>query len=227
MLRVDVSFFALYRERAGRNLLSLELTPGATVSQAVEEVRRLFPDLAPPSVDIVVAVNTEYADPGLVLKEGDDLALIPPVSGGASMLEIIHEPLMPEAITAKVRKDTNGAVVTFLGTTRIFAEGKKVLYLEYEAYTEMALNKMEEIRREIQSQWNVEDVAISHRIGRVDIGEISLVVAVASPHRKEAFYACHQIVDRLKETVPIWKKEFFEDGYHWVACEEHEQTLTR
>ena len=226
-MKVDVHFFALYRERAGRNLLSLELMPGATVSQAVEEVRRLFPDLAPPSVDIVVAVNAEYADSGLVLREGDDLALIPPVSGGASMLEITHEPLNPEEITAKVRKDTNGAVVTFLGTTRLFAEGKKVLYLEYEAYTDMALNKMEEIRREVQSQWKVEDVAISHRIGRVDIGEISLVVAVASPHRKEAFHACHQLVDRLKETVPIWKKEFFVDGYHWVACEEHEHTLTR
>ena len=226
-MKVTVHLFALYRERAGLDQFSLELAPGATVSGLVEEVRRLYPGLAPPTVDIVVAVNTDYADPGLVLRDGDDIALIPPVSGGESMIEITHEPLNPEGTTAKVRKDTNGAVVTFLGTTRLYAEGRKVIYLEYEAYPEMALKKMEQIRQEIQSEWNIEDVAISHRIGRVDIGEISLVVAVAAPHRKEAFYACHQAVDRLKETVPIWKKEFFEDGYHWVACEGHEHTLVQ
>ena len=143
------------------------------------------------------------------------------------MIEITRQPLKPEEITAKVRKDTNGAVVTFLGVTRLFAEGKKVLHLEYEAYEEMALKEMEKIRQEIQSEWNIEDIAIAHRIGRVDIGEISLVVAVASPHRKEAFNACHRAVDRLKETVPIWKKELFEDGYHWVACEEHEQPVSQ
>ena len=220
-------FFALYRERAGRNQLSLELVPDATVSQMVDEIRVLFPGLAPPAVDIVVAVNTEYANPNLVLRDGDDIALIPPVSGGQTMIEITRHPLKPEEVTAKVRKDTNGAVVTFLGTTRLFAEGKVVLYLEYEAYEEMALQEMGKIRQEIQSEWNIEDIAISHRIGRVDIGQISLVVAVASPHRKDAFYSCHQAVDRIKETVPIWKKEFFEDGYHWVACEGHEHTVVR
>ena len=226
-MKVKVRFFALYRERAGLNHLSLELGPGATVSHLVEEIRRLFPDLAPPTVDIVVAVNTDYASPDTALCDGDDIALIPPVSGGDDMIEITHQPLKPEEITAKVRKDTNGAVVTFLGTTRLFAEGRKVIYLEYETYEEMALKEMEKIRREIQSEWDLEDVAIAHRIGRVDIGEISLVVAVASPHRKEAFYACHQAVDRLKERVPIWKKESFEDGYHWVACEDHEHTLVQ
>ena len=143
------------------------------------------------------------------------------------MIEITYEPLVPESVTAKVRSDTNGAVVTFLGITRLYAEGKRVLHLEYEAYVQMALKELERIRRDIQSEWNLEDVAIAHRIGRVDIGEISLVVAVASPHRKEAFEACHAAVDRLKAQVPIWKKEFFEDGYHWVACEGHEHTLVR
>ena len=141
------------------------------------------------------------------------------------MIEITRQALKPEEITTKVRRDTNGAVVTFLGTTRLFAEGRKVLYLEYEVYEEMALKEMEKIRREIQIEYSIEDIAIAHRIGRVDIGEISLVIAVASPHRKEAFHACHQAVDRLKERVPIWKKEYFEDGYHWVACQEHEHTL--
>ena len=226
-MEVEVHFYALYHERAGRKQLTVGLESGATVSEMVQEIRRLFPELAPPSVEIVVAVNSEYATPGTVLSDGDDVALIPPVSGGQDMIEITRQSLRPEEVTAKVRKDTNGAVVTFLGTTRLFAEGQKVLYLEYEAYEQMALKELEKIRGEIQSRWDVEDIAISHRIGRVDIGEISLVVAVASAHRKEAFHACHQAVDRLKETVPIWKKEYFEDGYHWVACEDHEHSLVQ
>ena len=221
-MEVTVHFFALYRERAGMGRRSMDLPPGASVSRLVEEVRSLYPGLAPPTVNIVVAVNTEYAEPDLVLHEGDRVALIPPVSGGEEMIRITHDPLVPEEITARVRKDTNGAVVTFLGVTRMFAEGKTVVRLEYEAYEEMALSEMAKIREEMQSRWGIEDVAIAHRIGRVDIGQISLVVAVASPHRKEAFLACHEIVDRIKETVPIWKKEFFEDGYHWVSCEDHE-----
>tara|TARA_B100000315_G_C14574561_1_gene587296 strand:+ start:1050 stop:1511 length:462 start_codon:yes stop_codon:yes gene_type:complete len=137
-------------------------------------------------------------------------------------VELTHQPLDPERITAQVRQDTNGAVVTFLGTTRNSFEGKRVLKLEYEAFEEMALKKLEEVRREIQAQFGVEDIAIAHRIGTVPIGEISLVIAVASPHREKAFYACHKAVDQLKAIVPIWKKEVFEDGSRWVACEDHE-----
>lgn len=225
-MKVKVCFFALYRERAGISQLDLELGAGSTVRQMVAEVRRLFPALAPPAVDIAVGVNSEYAGPDTVLSDGDEIALIPPVSGGAPMIEITEAPIDPAEITAKVRKDANGGVVTFLGTTRLFAEGQKVLYLEYEAYPQMALKEMEKIRREIQAEWNIEDISITHRIGRVDIGGISLVVAVASPHRKEAFLACHQAVDSLKERVPIWKKEFFEGGqHHWVACEDREHAL--
>jgi molybdopterin synthase catalytic subunit len=138
------------------------------------------------------------------------------------MIEITYQPLDPERITSEVRKDTNGAVVTFLGTTRVFSEGKRVVKLEYEAYEEMALKKLEEVRQEMRAEFGIDDVAIAHRIGPVDIGQISLVVAVASPHRKEAFLACHKVVDRVKEIVPIWKKEVFEDGSRWVACEDHE-----
>ena len=138
------------------------------------------------------------------------------------MIVLTHDPLDPAGITNAVQQDTNGAVVTFLGTTRDNFEGKRVLHLEYEAYEEMAVKKLEEIRQEVQAEFGIEDIAIAHRIGSVPIGEISLVVAVASPHRKEAFFACHRLVDRLKETVPIWKKEVFEDGSRWVACEDHE-----
>jgi len=138
------------------------------------------------------------------------------------MIEVTHEPLDPEAVTRKVVKDTNGAIVTFLGTTRDNFEGKRVITLEYEAFEEMAVKKLEEIRQGLMAEFQIEDIAIAHRIGRVDIGQISLVVAVASPHRKEAFLACHEAVDRLKATVPIWKKEIYEDGSRWVACEDHD-----
>ena len=138
------------------------------------------------------------------------------------MIELTAEKLDPEKVTAKVRRDSNGAVVTFLGTTRDNFEGKRVLTLEYEAFDEMALKKLEEVRQELIAEFGLDDLAISHRTGAVAIGEISLVVAVGSPHRKDAFYACHKAVDRIKEVVPIWKKEVYEDGSRWVACEDHE-----
>ena len=133
------------------------------------------------------------------------------------MFEITYDLLTPEAITERVKADNNGAVITFAGTTRRYTDGKKVLYLEYEAYRPMADKKLEEIEGEIRDRWNIWNVAITHRLGRVEVGEVSLVVAVASPHRKEAFEACQYAVDRVKEVVPIWKKEFFEDhAPRWV-----------
>ena len=138
------------------------------------------------------------------------------------MIELTKKPLDPEKITAKVRRDTNGAVVTFLGTTRDNFEGRTVLTLEYEAFDEMAVKKLQEVRQELMAEFGLEQIAISHRIGTVGIGEISLVIAVGSPHRKEAFNACHTAVDRIKEVVPIWKKEVYQDGSRWVACEDHE-----
>ena len=140
------------------------------------------------------------------------------------MIEITHEPLDPEAITAMVKNDTNGAVVTFLGTTRSFTENRKVLHLEYEAYRPMADKMLAEIVDEIRQRWSLEDVAVAHRLGRLEIGEISLVVAVASPHRKDSFAACLHCVDRIKQIVPIWKKEFFEGGEVWVGS--HEEVAT-
>ncbi|MCS5667072.1 MAG: molybdenum cofactor biosynthesis protein MoaE [Dehalococcoidia bacterium] len=148
------------------------------------------------------------------------------------MIELTEKTLDSEKITDKVRRDTNGAVVTFLGTTRDNFEGKTVVTLEYEAFDEMAVKKLEEVRQELMAEFGLEQIAISHRVGIVGIGEISLVIAVGSPHRKEAFNACHKAVDRIKEVVPIWKKEVYKDGSRWVACEDHEfpptdESLTR
>ena len=135
------------------------------------------------------------------------------------MIQISDQPLDPESITAQVRRDSNGAVVTFLGTTRDSTDGRGVLHLEYEAYRPMADQKLTEIADEMKDRWGLEDIAISHRLGRLEIGDISLVVAVASPHRADAFAACQYSVDRIKQIVPIWKKEFFEDGEVWVGSE--------
>ena len=140
------------------------------------------------------------------------------------MIEITHKPLDPQPATASVRRDSNGAVVTFLGTTRRTSMDKNVLYLEYEGYVPMALKKLREIADEVAQKWPIQDVSIVHRIGRLEIEDISLVVAIASPHRKEAFQACGFVVDRIKETVPIWKKEVFEDGQVWVGCQSHAVT---
>ena len=137
------------------------------------------------------------------------------------MIEITHDSIDPQPVTASVRRDSNGAVVTFLGTTRRTSMGKTVLYLQYEAYAPMALKELRRIASEITQKWQIEDISIVHRIGRLEIEDISLVVAIASPHRKEAFQACGYVVDRIKETVPIWKKEFFEDGQMWVGCQSH------
>ena len=136
------------------------------------------------------------------------------------MIEITNETLDPEAITARVKKQTNGAVVTFLGTTRSSTGDRKVLHLEYEAYRPMADKVLAQIVREMGERWSVQDAAIAHRLGRLEIEETSLVVAVASPHRREAFAACQYAVDRIKQTVPIWKKEFFEGGEVWVESPE-------
>ncbi len=135
------------------------------------------------------------------------------------MIEISDGPLDPEALTARVRRNSNGAVVTFLGTTRDSTDGRSVLHLEYEAYRPMADRKLAEVADEMRKRWGVEDVAIAHRLGRLEIADVSLVVAVASPHRADAFAACQYAVDRIKQVVPIWKKEFFQDGEIWVGSE--------
>ena len=135
------------------------------------------------------------------------------------MIKITTEPLNPEELTAQVRRDSNGAVITFLGTTRDFSEGRNVEYLEYEAYQPMAENMLQQIADELREKWDIDDFAVAHRVGRVDIGEISLVVALASPHRQQAFEAGGYIVDRIKQIVPIWKKEVFEGGEVWVGSE--------
>jgi len=136
------------------------------------------------------------------------------------MIHITSEPLNPEDITNTVRKNSNGAVLTFLGITRNFSEGRNVLYLEYEAYQPMAHNMLLQIKSEVNAHWNIENMAIAHRIGHLDVGDISLIVAIGSPHRKEALEASEYAIDRIKQIVPIWKKEVFEGGEEWLGDED-------
>ena len=135
------------------------------------------------------------------------------------MIHITSDPLEPNSVTEIVRNNSNGAVITFLGTTRDSTDGKNVNYLEYEAYQPMAQNMIQQIFDEVKERWEIEDFAISHRLGKVEIGEISMVVAISSPHRKQAFEAGQYSIDRIKEIVPIWKKEFFDNGEEWVGSE--------
>ena len=221
-LKIRVRLFALYREKAGTDSLEISLPQGETVADLLDQIRSHVPELSLEYRHTLVAVNADYAEPDYPLQEGDEIALIPPVSGGTTMKRITHEPLDVQSISDSVRQETNGAVITFQGTTRLYTRDKRVVSLEYEAYQEMAEKKMEEIAQEVRQRWDLEDIALYHRIGHLEIGETSLVVAIASPHRKEAFEAARYAVDRIKEMVPIWKKEVFEDGEVWVGSETEE-----
>ncbi len=167
----------------------------------------------------MVMVNEVYADPAKVLTEGDEVAFIPPVSGGAGSPRfwVQAEPLDPRAVEALVEDSGTGALVTFVGRVRDQARGQEVEGLEYEAYPSAAARMMEQIGGEIRERWGIEQVAIAHRTGRLAVGEASVVIAVSSPHRAAALAACKEAIDTLKGTVPIWKKEVYEGGEEWIG----------
>jgi molybdopterin synthase catalytic subunit len=208
----------MHRELAGRQVLDVEVDSGTTVSQIASRMEVEFPSLRGFSDTVLVAVNQEYVDPDTELKEGDEVAFIPPVSGGSSFA-ITEDVIRPELVESSVHRESHGALATFLGVVRDHNEGRRVLYLEYEAYPEMAEGKMRQIGEEIQERWPDVQLAIVHRVGRLEIGEISVAIVAASPHRAEAFAACREAIERLKAEVPIWKKEFFEDGSVWIGRE--------
>jgi molybdopterin synthase catalytic subunit len=207
---VRVRLFAMLRERAGASELQLELPDGARVRDALAAVEELAQGLP-----LVMAVNREYADADAPLAPGDELALIPPVSGGAGApphVRIAAEPLSLDALVARVSDPRAGAVVTFSGVTRTVAS------LDYEAYTEMALAQMEAIVAEAIERHGLCAAAAEHRVGSVPLSEPSVIVAASAPHRPEAFAGAREIIDRVKALAPIWKREVAEDGgAAWVA----------
>ena len=218
---VTVRLFAGVREAAGVSSVDVELPAPATISQAVEAASRAVPGVWRLPKTVLLASNGEYASNETPVDDGDEVAIIPPVSGGADpdtqTVTITDDPLDPGPLTEFVRTEIDGAVVTFLGVTRNHNEGRRVLFLEYEAYRPMADKVIAEIIGEMKSRFEIGRVAIAHRTGRVDIGETSMVVAVGAAHRRPAFEAALHFIDQLKRIVPIWKKEYFEGGEVWIG----------
>jgi molybdopterin synthase catalytic subunit/molybdopterin converting factor small subunit len=209
-VRVVVKLFAGLRDRAGTGERRVELSDGATAAD-VWSVLALGDE--PPG--LLYAVNREYAERDRPLADGDEVALIPPVSGGAFRLS--EAPLDLASAVAEVADERAGAIATFVGTTRVQSRGRIVLHLDYEAYAGMAERVMEELAASLQVRYSLCRVAIHHRVGRVGIGEQSVVIAVSAPHRHDALAACRDAIDTLKETVPLWKKEVYEGGEEWIG----------
>jgi MoaE-MoaD fusion protein len=205
---IRVRLFAGLRERAGW---------GARDVEGVDRVGDVWQalDLGDEPDGLLYAVNKEYADADRLLEDGDEVALIPPVSGGAFRLR--SDALSLAAVVDEVRSERAGAIATFVGTTRVESRGRTVLYLDYEAYEEMAEQVMAAIAAELSGRYELCEIAIHHRTGRVEVGEPSVVIAVSAPHRQDALAACKDAIDTLKEQVPLWKKEVYEGGEEWIG----------
>lgn len=216
-MKITVKLFASVRETVGRREIVLEVPSAFTVGALPDRLASDHPGLRPLLRSLKIAVNHEYADPERILTEGDEIALIPPVSGGTDVFEIGGSPLSLDALATAVGRSTSGAIATFLGVVRGRSRGRQVSYLEYDAYQEMALVKMRQIGDEVRTRWPVDSVAIVHRVGRLGVGDASVAIAVSSPHRREALQACAYAIERLKEIVPIWKKEVWTDGAEWIG----------
>jgi molybdopterin synthase catalytic subunit/molybdopterin converting factor small subunit len=209
-VRITVKLFAGLRERAGESERHLELDAGARVGDVWPPL-----ELGEEPEGLLYAVNKEYAPPDRRLSEGDEVALIPPVSGGE--FRLTADPIDVETVIAEVADQQAGAVATFLGTTRVRSRGRTVLYLEYEAYEGMAEKVMEQIATTLHERYELCRIAITHRVGRVGIGETSVAIAVSAPHREHALAACKEAIDTLKVDVPLWKKEVYEGGEEWIG----------
>ncbi|MGH2971133.1 MAG: molybdenum cofactor biosynthesis protein [Gaiellaceae bacterium] len=207
-MRVTVRLFAGLRERAGTGRLELD-----GVERAGDVWDRLGLGAEPGG--LMYAVNRQYVGRDHAVADGDEVALIPPVSGGAFLLS--DEPLDVARVTAEAASDDAGAIATFVGTVRRQSRGKDVVRLEYEAFEEMAEPMLNRLADELTAKHGLCDVAIHHRIGPVDIGDASVVIAVSAPHRAAALDACHEAIDTLKETIPLWKKEIYADGEEWIG----------
>jgi MoaE-MoaD fusion protein len=223
-IAVRVRFFARLREQAGLEMEGLSLPVQSTVADVYDAMRSLHPALEADHKAVRGAINQEFADWTAQVSEGDEVAFIPPVSGGAHAVGVLFEltarPLDARRLEAAVEHKGAGAICTFTGVVRDHSRGRAVTHLDYEAYAEMATAQMRKIGDEIAERWPEARVAMAHRTGKLEIGEASVVVSVSAPHRAEAIAACQWGIDRLKESVPIWKKEHAADGTFWIEGEE-------
>lgn len=227
---IEVRYFASLRELTGRKSETIELEPGTTVQAVMTRIAGDDPRLQRAVRACLPMVNMEYVSRDHQLIEGDELALIPPVSGGTSTVgghfAVTEDVLDPREVERMVAAPSAGAVALFIGTVRDHARGQDVQRLEYEAYAPAAEKMLARIGDEIAERWKVERVAIVHRTGMLEVGEASVVIGVSSPHRAEAFDACRHAIERIKEIVPIWKKEFYADGSAWIGSEADYQRET-
>lgn len=226
-MKVKVLFFGLTHDLTGLREDHIDLEEGSRLNDLRRSYEARFPRLRELAGSLLLAVNQQVADGVALLQEGDEVAFMPPVSGGSSddVYRITGEKIDAAALAASLKRPADGAVVVFKGIVREQSHGRRVLYLEYEAYDAMAVRKMEEVGAEAKSKFEIHNVGILHRVGRLEIGETSVAIVVTAAHRRPAFKACHYAIDRLKQTVPIWKKEHFEDGGVWAEGEGQRRVL--
>lgn len=234
---MQVLFFGQLKEVAGRERDTLELPEGARVSDLLRRCAEVSPALEPYYDVMAVALNQEYSEREAPLHDGDEVALIPPVSGGsgkgagedgrATKAAIVRKEIDSAGVIAAIKRPEDGAVAVFEGIVRNHSRNRRTLYLNYEAYEPMALKQLEELAEQALKRFAVRDVALVHRLGRLEIGETSVLIVVASAHRAPAFDACRWLIDILKKTVPIWKKEHFEGGAVWADGEPFPEEIAR
>jgi molybdopterin synthase catalytic subunit/molybdopterin converting factor small subunit len=237
-MKISVLFFGMMKDVTGRTGESLDLPDGALVRDVLlyySGHTKRFEEMLP---SLAISVNREYAAADYQLRDGDEVGLLPPVSGGvpnrdevsaaeAGVVQIVREPIDPQVFMSRLKRPEDGATVIFDGIVRNNTRGRRTLFLEYEAYESMALKQMETLASEARERFAVRAASIVHRMGRLEIGETSVLIVVASAHRGAAFDACRWIIDTLKKTVPIWKKEHFEDGVIWADGEPFPEEIRR
>ncbi len=243
-MQVRVLFFGGLKDLAGKSSDLLELPDGALVRDVLAHYLAEIPRIKESLASLAVAVNQEYAGAETGLKFDDEVALLPPVSGGledettarqpagrrrygSGHASIIRDAIDTQSVLERIKRGEDGAAVVFEGVVRNQTRGRRTLYLDYEAYEEMALRQMEGLAEQALKQFEVRDLALVHRLGRLEIGETSVLIVVASAHRAAAFEACRWLIDTLKRTVPIWKKEYFEDGAVWADGEAFPEEIRR
>lgn len=226
-----VLFFGMMKELAGKSQDELNLQNGALVRDVLQHFEAQLPQLREFRSSLAVAVNEQYASPDTVLKPDDEIAILPPVSGGADddtpFVSLVTERIVADDIIRGLSRPEDGAIVIFDGIVRNNSRGRCTLYLDYESYESMALEKLRGLAAEVRRRFAIRDAAIVHRLGRIEIGESSVLIAVFSAHRAAAFDACRWLIDALKRTVPIWKKEHFADGAVWADGEPFPEEIPR
>jgi MoaE-MoaD fusion protein len=227
-MHVRLLFFATLKDIIGAREMQLDVPDGSTVADVLTHLEGSYPRMKDYRPVVLTAVNEEYVERGTRIEDGDEVAIFPPVSGGevgsevlminrpGELYQITRDRIDAQKISRQLLRAEDGAICVFEGVVRNNSKGKRTLHLVYEGYETMALKKLEEIGIFVRQAWDIGCIAIVHRLGHLDIGETSVAVVVTSAHRRAAFDACHYAIDKLKKVVPIWKKEFFEDGEVWI-----------